>query len=119
MNLAGQSIHVQNETDFENVIREKERVVAFFYAMWCPFCVRFLPAFEKAVAQNAVPAGGNQKGGLNFVMVEDVEGLEDNYGVDVVPTVLYFEKGILAKRLDGVLGVGLNESQLMKFLDSI
>lgn len=115
MNTAAQCIHVNNATDFENLIREKERVVGLFYAMWCPFCVRFLAAFEKGVAHGVPGKDAN----VRFVMVEDVAELEDNYAVEVVPTVLYFENGNLAKRLDGILGVGLNESQLMKFLDTI
>jgi hypothetical protein len=34
--------------------------------------------------------------------------------VDVVPTVLLFEKGKVIKRLDGTPGAGLNEKQLKK-----
>jgi hypothetical protein len=36
----------------------------------------------------------------------------------VVPTVLYFEKGELKKRLDGLHGRGLDETQLQRFIGS-
>jgi hypothetical protein len=36
--------------------------------------------------------------------------------VDVVPTVLVFEKGKVKKRLDGAAGIGLSEKQLLDFV---
>jgi hypothetical protein len=37
------------------------------------------------------------------------------YSIEVFPTVLFFEKGKLAKRLDGVYHRGLSQGQLEDF----
>jgi hypothetical protein len=43
--------------------------------------------------------------------------LWDDYKVDAVPTVIFFEKGKVGKRLDGKFGVGLNEKQFNVWLE--
>jgi thioredoxin 1 len=100
---------VNNDHDLREILRTKDHVIALFYASWCPFCVRFLPIFEKHA----------EKTGLHFVIVQDdQETLADQYSVSVYPTTLFFETGVVSKRLDGVLGVGLDEGQLDKFVHS-
>ncbi len=99
---------VDNEQGLKDNLKANERAIALFYASWCPFCVDFLPVFQKC-------AEGE---GLGFLVVQDdQETMGDRYSVEVVPTVLFFEKGKVAKRLDGVLGVGLNEKKLTDFID--
>ena len=99
---------VNNNHDLIEILRSTDRVIALFYASWCPFCVRFLPVFKK-----------HAKGeGRHFVSVQDdQETIADQYSVKVYPTVLFFEKGVVSKRLDGVLGVGLDEKQLAEFIN--
>jgi thioredoxin 1 len=100
---------VDDEHGFNDVLKMQERLIALFYASWCPFCVSFLPVFER-----------HAKGaGLSCLVVKDDREIMGNkYSVEVVPTVLFFEKGKVAKRLDGLLGVGLNEKQLTKFIQT-
>lgn len=102
-------ILVNNEQDLNKVLKNKNKVVALVYASWCPFCRNFLPVFEKYVSGE----------GFDFVRVQDdQESIGDRYSVDIFPTVLYFEKGKVAKRLDGQPGVGLSEKQLADFVTS-
>ena len=102
-------ILVNNEQDLNKVLKNKDKVVALVYASWCPFCRNFLPVFEKYVSGK----------GFDFVRVQDdQESMGDKYFVDIFPTVLYFEKGKVAKRLDGQPGVGLSEKQLADFVTS-
>ena len=99
---------VNNNHDLMEILRATDRVIAFFHASWCPFCVRFLPIFQKT-------AEGE---GRHFVIVQDdQETIADQYSVKVYPTVLFFENGVISKRLDGVLGVGLDEKQLAEFVN--
>jgi len=99
---------VDNNHDLIEILRATDRVIALFYASWCPFCVRFLPIFKKH-------AEGE---GRHFVSVQDdQETIADQYSVKVYPTVLFFEKGVVSKRLDGVSGVGLDEKQLAEFVN--
>jgi len=108
MKTTKRCVQVDNEQGLKDTLKANERVIALFYASWCPFCVDFLPVFQKC-------AEGE---GLGFLVVQDdQETMGDRYAVEVVPTVLFFEKGKVAKRLDGVPGVGLNEKKLTDFID--
>jgi len=100
---------VDDESRLNDMLKAKERVIALFHASWCPFCVSFLPVFEKC-------AEGEE---LCFLVVrDDQETIGDKYSVDVVPTALFFEKGRVSRRLDGVLGVGLSEKKLTDFIQA-
>ncbi|MBN1473430.1 MAG: thioredoxin family protein [Syntrophaceae bacterium] len=98
---------VSSDQDLNKILKNKDKVVALVYASWCPFCRNFLPVFDKYVSGE----------GFDFVCVQDdQESIGDRYSVDIFPTVLYFEKGKVAKRLDGEPGVGLSEKQLAEFV---
>jgi thioredoxin 1 len=100
---------VNNNHDLIEILRATDRVIALFYASWCPFCARFLPIFKKHTEAE----------GQRFVMVQDdQETIADQYSVEAYPTVLFFENGVVSKRLDGVPGVGLNEKQLAEFVST-
>jgi thiol-disulfide isomerase/thioredoxin len=107
MNANASCALVNNEHDLKEILKVEDKVIALFYASWCPFSQRFLPIFQKHI----------EKEGRHFVMVQnDQETMVDQYSVKVYPTVLFFEKGIILKRLDGVLGVGLDEKQFIEWL---
>lgn len=104
---------VDNEADLVGVLKGRDRVLALFYASWCPFCRSFLPIFERH-------AGGKGVGELLYVRVDDEENsLCDEYGVEAVPTVIYFVGGRVFRRLDGRRGMGLSEKQFEEFLESV
>jgi thiol-disulfide isomerase/thioredoxin len=96
------------ESGLEETLKSKTKVVALFYASWCPFSQRFLPTFEKY--SKSKPENCLQ------VVTDDKPRLCDKYEVDIVPTVLIFEKGKVVKRLDGAAGIGLSEKQLLDFV---
>ena len=98
---------VNNNQDLIEILSATDRAIALFYASWCPFCVRFLPIFKRHA----------EKEGRRFVIVQDdQENIADQYSVKVYPTLIYFENGAISKRLDGVLGVGLDEKQMAEFI---
>jgi len=90
--------------DLVEVLKSKDKVVVLFYASWCPFSQRFLPTFERYAKNNTLTC--------LRVVTDDKASLCEKYSVDVVPTVLLFEKGEVKKRLDGMPGFGLTEKQL-------
>jgi thioredoxin-like negative regulator of GroEL len=107
MSASGTCVLVNNNHDLIEILRAADHVMALFHASWCPFCVSFLPIFKKH-------AEGE---GRHFVSVQDdQETIADQYSVKVYPTVLFFKNGVISKRLDGVLGVGLDEKQLTEFV---
>jgi thiol-disulfide isomerase/thioredoxin len=97
------------EHDLDEALKCKSRVFVLFYAFWCPFSQRFLPVFEKYAREKPE--------NCLHVKMDDKAKLCEKYSVDVVPTVLLFEKGKVTKRLDGARGVGLDEKQLKKLVD--
>ena len=102
-------VQLNNEQDLAHKLDENNKVIALFYASWCPFCARFLPVFKKL-------AEGRER---NFLLVQDdEETIGDKYSIRIFPTVLFFDKGILLKRLDGAAGAGLQEKQLVNFINS-
>ena len=98
---------ITNRSDLETVIKANERLLVLVFASWCPFCRRFLPVFEKY-------AHGRE----DFWSVQDDEEIvAEAYGINCIPTVLFFEKGELTKRLDGQPGIGLREEELAAFIE--
>ena len=91
---------------WEERLRALEKAVVFFTADWCGYCARFAPHFEAAAAKAGVP-----------LLAADISDDEEDprwewYGIQVVPTVIAFERGQPVARLDGVLGRGLKPADL-------
>jgi thioredoxin 1 len=104
-----QCVQLSNEKDLASALKANNKIIALFYASWCPYCARFLPVFKKQ-------AEGKEQ---NFLLVQDDrETICDKYSIQIFPTVLFFENGKLAKRLDGAPGAGLQEKQLVEFINS-
>jgi thiol-disulfide isomerase/thioredoxin len=109
MSADDKCVLVDNENDLNKILKTKDRVIALVYASWCPFCRRFLPIFQQYAQEER----------RHFLRVQDdEESIGDKYSIDVFPTVLFFEKGAVSKRLDGESGVGLSEKQLADFVKS-
>jgi thiol-disulfide isomerase/thioredoxin len=107
MNSGDKITLIDNEHDFDKILKTNDRVIALVYASWCPFCRNFLPVFQQYAQEE-------QK---YFLCVQDDEEIiGGKYSIDIFPTVLFFEKGSISKRLDGKPGVGLSEKQLVEFV---
>ncbi len=96
--------------EFHEALKTRERVIVLFYASWCPHSSRFLPIFERHAEKN-------EKGFMRCLVDSD-EGLSKKYSVDVVPTLIFFEKGKESKRLDGIPGMGIDEYELSSLISA-
>ncbi|MGD0204249.1 MAG: thioredoxin family protein [Candidatus Bathyarchaeia archaeon] len=104
-------IEVDSKQDLNIQLKTNEKVLALFYASWCPYCIRFVPVFDKKMVNFSV-------GSIIHVLLDDYDNpLWDEYSIEAVPTVIFFDKGKVCRRLDGELGVGLNEKQLKAWLE--
>ena len=104
-------IEVDNGKDLNNILQKTEKVLVLFYASWCPYCTRFVPVFDEKIRDF-------NNGNVIHVLLDDYDNpLWDDYEIDAVPTVLFFEKGKVSKRLDGRFGAGLKEEQLNVWLE--
>lgn len=106
-------IQVDNEKDLNKELQKNEKVIAFFYASWCPFCRSFLHVFDEKIV-------GFSRGRVIYVLLDDYDNqLWDDYSVEAVPTIIFFEKGKVSKRLDAKLGMGLSEKKFMVWLQEL
>lgn len=100
---------VDNNRDLDRVLKDRDKVIALVYASWCPFCRKFLPVFEQYT--------GKEK--ENFLLaMDDQETISNQYAIEIVPTLLFFNRGVLSGRMDGAPGAGLNEKQLADFISA-
>lgn len=100
--------NIKTKAEFDAEIAGGGERFVLFYSAWCPFCTSFLPVFRAAAA--AKPEAFAE------VCIDDLPELEDAFGLEVVPTVLFFGGKSLKSRLDGALGLGLNGESLDSFL---
>jgi thioredoxin 1 len=102
---------IYNKQDLDLELKKNKKVLALFYASWCPFCVGFVPTFDKTVAKMDFES-------VIHVLLDDYDNeLWDDYDVPAVPTIIYFEDGKVCKRLDAQLGRGLSESSFKKWIE--
>jgi len=101
---------IYTKKDLDAELKKNNNVLVLFYASWCPYCTRFVPAFDRKIASMGFE-------NVIHVLLDDYNNpLWDDYDVPAVPTIIYFENGKVAKRLDGKSGLGLNEKQLSIWL---
>ncbi|HPW18327.1 MAG TPA: thioredoxin family protein [Candidatus Aminicenantes bacterium] len=98
---------IENEAELEEAVRTRDKLMVLFYATWCPFSRAFLETYRKHAAAGD-PCYAR-------VIVDNDDPLVGKYGIEVFPTVLFFENGKPAGRLDGVLHRGLTLGQLQDF----
>ncbi len=102
------SRQIKSEKEFHDLISDTKGVFVMVYASWCHFSQHFLPTFENFAERKTRSCAR--------VIIDDLQGVVDDYDIDVYPTVLYFKQGKLADRLDGEAGIGLDEKKLKDFV---
>ncbi len=98
---------IEDEAGLEEAVRTRDKLMVLFYASWCPFSQAFLSTYlEHAAAGDPCYAR---------IVVDTGDPVVAKYDIEVFPTVLFFEKGALARRLDGTYHRGLTQGQLQDF----
>jgi len=81
-------------------LKRSGTLAVLFAAEWCPFCQRFGPIFESALAEKGAPRA--------LADLSDLENpLWEVFDIHVVPTVVVFKEGEPVYRKNGILGQGL------------
>ncbi len=79
---------------------KKERILAVFYADWCPFCRRIFPFLDVLNPDSCYAV-------YRVDMSDEDNDLWDSFEIEVVPTLIAFDEGKEFWRANGVLMVGL------------
>jgi thioredoxin 1 len=104
-------IKVHTKKDLEAQLKKNKQVLALFYSSWCPYCIRFVPTFDKKVTNMGFES-------VIHVLLDDYDNpLWDDYDVPAVPTIILFTDSKVCKRLDGKLGLGLGEREFMTWIE--
>lgn len=95
---------ITNVKELDDMLAEYQHVVLKVYADWCPPCRRLAPVYE-AVAENL-----SSTKDLLFIKanIDLSSELVQKYGVQKVPTLLFFNNGKLVNRT-----VGFKDQELL------
>lgn len=104
---------VSEKRDLDLFLSQNKEVLALFCASWCPFCRSFFPSFDKEMPRHSFESI------IRVYIDDDDNPLWDEYSLDAVPTVIFFENGKISRRLDARLGGGLSEKQFKEWLGKL
>jgi len=84
-----------DDTSFKNFIKENNKAVVDFWATWCAPCVKMEPAYEELDKEMKDVAFAK-------VNVDDAPLLSAGYEIRVIPTLLFFKKGVKVGEITGL-----------------
>ena len=87
------------DSNFEtDVLGSEKPVLVDFWAEWCGPCKMLTPVLNEIATENA----GRAK--IVKINVDDNPGLSARFGIQAIPTLLYFANGKLQDRTMGAAG---------------
>lgn len=97
---------------FTRRLLERERIVVFYHAAWCPHSRILLPDVEAAEPEASVPFAR-----ADLARARDPRW--DEHAIGVVPTLVYYEHGEELERIEALRHKGLTRRDLDEFLEHV
>jgi len=87
------------EANWDQLLSQDGLIAADFWVIWCPFCTKLEPVFEEV---------SNDFADVKFVKVnvQEEQNIASRYGVEGIPVIKYFCKGM---EVGSVLGFRTKE----------
>ena len=90
-------IKIINSTqEFDDLIKQNRYVLVDFWATWCAPCRMVAPVIEKIADEYS------EKVVVAKVDVDEQQELAIRYGIQTIPTIIFFKEGKLASKEIGV-----------------
>jgi thioredoxin 1 len=99
-----------NKENFEEIIKNNEKVVVDFWASWCMPCKMVAPIFEKIAEK--------YKNEIIFAKlnVDENPDIASEFGIMSIPTFLVFKNGEVAGKIVGAMPEKILEEKILEFL---
>jgi thioredoxin 1 len=99
------AVHLNMEEFEKMVIQEGKPALIDFWAPWCVYCRRINAAYDQIARENPDIL-------VAKINIDDHPALAENYGVELVPTLMVFNK---SEELERVVAPG-SKAQIQEFL---
>lgn len=97
--------HVNKENFEKEVLNSKGTVIVDFFAEWCGPCQMLAPVLEKI----------SNKVDVAKIDIDEAEELAIQYGIEVVPTLIFLKDGEIKKEMAGFH----SEKELLEIIEKI